>query len=90
MLTLTFYMMVISYNSYLSQRIIDSIPQALKITRLKTVDFYDFSVWLRTSSNPADINWFVIHTGIIITLAYHNSWHFIDMQFQGFISTNWL
>ena len=24
---------------------------------------YDFSVWLRTDSNQADINWFQSHTG---------------------------
>ena len=24
---------------------------------------HDFSVWMRTGSNPADINWFQIHTG---------------------------
>ena len=25
-----------------------------------------FSVWLRTGSNPAEINWFGSHTGIVI------------------------
>ena len=31
---------------------------------------HDFSVWLRTGSNPADINWFQSHTGKYFSINF--------------------
>ena len=41
------------YYSYLSHR----------ITKLSKANIYDFSVWLRTCTNPLDINVFQSNTG---------------------------
>ena len=36
---------------------------------------HDFLVWLRTGSNPADIDWFRSHTGNRITDNMHKDYH---------------
>ena len=58
-------------------------------TKLSIIRYYDFSVRLRTSSNPADINQFRSHAGKWITLVagtYESQWSSLPTPSPSFLS----